>query len=278
LKLQDTIVVKVFFSYSHKDESLRDALETHLSMLKNQGTIQAWHDRRIGAGNEIDSSIDRHLDDADIILLLISPDFLASSYCWGIEVKRAMERHEAKAARVIPVILRACDWHSAPFGKLMAAPKDGKPVRLWPDLDEAFYDGARQIRVVAETIASRPVTPATSNAAPSAVSNQTGTGSASLATDFQIYCSRCGAAAGSPSTCTGTFMHHNFVEAHEADAYCARCGASAGKQSICTGTFMHHSFVGLRGTKAYCSRCGALAGRQSTCTGTFMHHNFVQSR
>ena len=149
-------MVRVFFSYSHKDEPLRDLLDTHLSLLKNQGVIQVWHDRRIGVGHEIDSSIDSNLNDAEIILLLISPDFLASSYCWGVEVKRAMERHEARAARVIPVILRACDWHTAPFGKLKAAPKDGKPVRLWADVDEAFLDIAKEIRAVAEAITGKP--------------------------------------------------------------------------------------------------------------------------
>ena len=94
-------MVKVFISYSHKDENLRDALETHLALLKHQGVIQVWYDRQIGAGEEFDSSINRNLDDAQIILLLISPDFLASSYCWGVEVTRAMERHEARSAQVV---------------------------------------------------------------------------------------------------------------------------------------------------------------------------------
>jgi hypothetical protein len=136
----------IFFSYSHRDEDLRDRLETHLAMLKQQRLIEAWHDRRILAGDEIDRSVSVNLEAADIILLLVSSDFLASKYCYDVEVGRAMERHEAGEARVIPVILRYCDWHEAPFGKLIAAPKDGKPIKSWPDIDEAFLDVARHIR------------------------------------------------------------------------------------------------------------------------------------
>src|SRR5262249_6285750 len=116
----------LFFSYSHRDEDLRDELETHLAALKRQGVIETWHDRRIGAGQEVDNTISEHLEDADIILLLVSPYFIASDYCYDVEMARAMERHDAKLARVIPVILHPCDWHNLPFGKLLATPKDGK--------------------------------------------------------------------------------------------------------------------------------------------------------
>jgi hypothetical protein len=139
----------VFFSYSHVDEDLRDQLEKQLSMLKRQGVIDTWHDRRIGAGEEIDRAIDDHINSDDIILLLVSPDFIASDYCYDIEMNRAMERHAAGAAAVIPVILRACDWHHAPFGKLLATPRDGKPVTQWPDRDEAFLQVAQAVRKAA---------------------------------------------------------------------------------------------------------------------------------
>lgn len=122
-------------------------------MLKREGLIDAWHDRKIPVGNEVDSSIDDKLEVAEVILLLISPDFLASPYCYDKEVQRAMQRHEERSARVIPVILRPCDWKSAPFGKLLAAPKDGKPVTKWPDRDEAFVAIVQQIR------AALPATP-----------------------------------------------------------------------------------------------------------------------
>lgn len=161
----------VFFSYSHKDEDLRDRLETHLSVLKRQGLIDAWHDRRIKAGDEVDHSIDSNLNAADVILLLVSPDFLASNYCYDVEMQRAMQRHEAREARVIPVILKHCDWHSAPFGKLLAAPKDGKPIRAWPDIDEAFLDVVKQIRAAlpAKTVANAKVPKAPSSVPVSSV-------------------------------------------------------------------------------------------------------------
>jgi hypothetical protein len=142
-------VKSVFFSYSHKDEGLRNELETHLAMLTREGVISAWHDRRLVAGDEIDSRIGSELDQAEIILLLVSPDFLASEYCYGVEVARALERHAAGEARVIPIILRPCDWKRAPFGKLLAAPTDGRPATKWPDRDDAFLDITNAIRAAA---------------------------------------------------------------------------------------------------------------------------------
>lgn len=148
----------VFFSYSHADEALRDQLEKQLAILKRQGIIETWHDRRIGAGEDIHSNIDAHINTDEIILLLISPDFLASDYCYDIEMQRAMERHDKGEAIVIPVILRACDWHTAPFGKLKAVPLDGKPVKHWTDIDEAFLQVAKAVRE-ASSRASRIAVP-----------------------------------------------------------------------------------------------------------------------
>lgn len=136
----------VFFSYSHKDEDLRDRLEAHLAPLIRQGFIESWHDRRITAGDDFAGKIDENLNKADIILLLLSSDFLGSGYCYDVETARALERHDNKEARVIPVILRPCLWHGTPLGKLLAAPKDGKAVVLWPNQDEAFLDVAKMIQ------------------------------------------------------------------------------------------------------------------------------------
>lgn len=130
----------LFFSYSHKDENLRDQLETQLATLQRQGLISSWHDRRITAGTEIDAAIDKHLDEADVILLLISPDFIASDYCFNREMERALAMHNKGEARVIPVILRPCDWHGLPFGKLMATPSDGRPITMSPNTDQAFLE------------------------------------------------------------------------------------------------------------------------------------------
>jgi hypothetical protein len=118
-------------------------------MLKRQGVISVWHDRRLIVGDRVDEGISKQLEAADIILLLVSPDFLASEYCYSVEMTRAMERNTAGEARVIPVILRPCEWQHAPFGKLLATPKDGKPVTKWADPDEAFLDIAKAIRAAA---------------------------------------------------------------------------------------------------------------------------------
>lgn len=128
-------------------------------MLKRQGLIDAWHDRRIAVGSDLDNSIRSELEKAEVILLLVSPDFLASDYCYDIEVTRAMERHVAGEARVIPIILRHCEWKSAPFGKLLAAPKDGKPINTWTDLDEAFLDVVQKIKTALPKAKPSLVTP-----------------------------------------------------------------------------------------------------------------------
>ena len=144
-------------SYSHKDEELRNQLEVHLAMLKHEGLIDVWHDRRITPGNEVDDTISDAIEDADLILLLVSPDFNNSPYCYKREMRRAMERHEAGEARVLPVILRHCEWQRAPFAKLLVTPTDGKPIRKWPDIDEAFACVATDIRRAVETVAgARP--------------------------------------------------------------------------------------------------------------------------
>lgn len=143
----------IFFSYSHADERLRDELATQLSMLKRQKLITMWYDRDISGGTEWKDKIDTHLETAEIILLLVSPAFMASDYCYDKEMMRAMERHENKEARVIPIILRPVDWKGAPFSKLQALPRDAKPVTLWSNQDEAFYNIAKGIRKVVEELA-----------------------------------------------------------------------------------------------------------------------------
>jgi hypothetical protein len=152
-------MVTVFFSYAHADEALRDELEKQLAVLKNQGLIDAWHDRRIVAGQAFGAEIDRNLETADIILLLLSADFLSSDYCYQHEATRALERHRAGTARVIPVILRPCDWRHSPFGSLLAAPRDGKPITKWADRDEAFLDVVNLIRTSVEQITGPRASP-----------------------------------------------------------------------------------------------------------------------
>lgn len=166
---------KVFFSYSHADAQHRDRLDKALSMLNRQGLIEAWHDRRIIPGQHIDQTISAELAAADLILLLVSSDFLASEYCYDVEMQRAMQRHDSGEAIVVPIILRPCDWNSAPFGRLNALPTDGKPVTKWTDLDEAFLDITtgikRAIAVSGETTAPRSAAPSPTVRAPHARSS-----------------------------------------------------------------------------------------------------------
>lgn len=140
-----TSSIEIFFSYSHRDEELRKELENHLSLLWRQGVAKKWHDRRIGPGTEWAGQINSHLNSAQIILLLVSSDFLASQYCYDIEMRRALERHRNGEAYVIPIILRPVEWTGAPFSDLQCLPIDGKPVVLWPDRDQALAEVAKAI-------------------------------------------------------------------------------------------------------------------------------------
>lgn len=142
----------LFFSYSHRDEQLRDELEIHLALLKRQGVITSWHDRRISAGSDLHQTIDVELESAQIILLLVSANFLASDYCYHKEMARALAKNEEGSATVIPVILHPCDWHSAPFGSLKATPTDGRPVSMYANQQEALSIIARDVRKVAESL------------------------------------------------------------------------------------------------------------------------------
>jgi len=163
-------MVNIFFSYSHRDEDLRNELESHLSALKHQGVITPWHDRRITAGDEFAGKISENLESADIILLLVSPYFLASDYCYEVEMKRALERHETGEARVIPVILHPCDWQQTPFGKLLAVPSDGKAVSKFPNIHDAFLEITKAIRSAAENLKGTAA-PADVSAVPSPLSS-----------------------------------------------------------------------------------------------------------
>ena len=140
---------EVFISYSHKDRKFRDELATHLSNLRNQGVISDWFDGDIPPGTEWKPQIMNHLQTAQIILLLVSPSFLASKYCYGSEMMRALERHKEGTARVIPIILRPVYWQGI-LGKLQALPTDAKPVTdpNWHDLDRAFFNVTEEIRKI----------------------------------------------------------------------------------------------------------------------------------
>jgi tetratricopeptide (TPR) repeat protein len=152
-KQQAMSPVTVFYSYAHEDESLRNELNKHLSNLRRQGIITEWNDRQIVAGTDWMDAIDTHLNTADVILLLISPDFLASDYCSGIEMERALQRHQAKEARVIPILLRPVDWKGSLFAHLQMLPTDARPITTWSNRDKAFADVVTGIRRAIEDLA-----------------------------------------------------------------------------------------------------------------------------
>jgi hypothetical protein len=145
--------VEIFCSYAHEDEAWLRKLETHLSLLKRQCLISTWHDRLITPGTNWASTIDWHLETASVILLLVSADFFASDYCYGIEMKRALERQEAGEALVIPILVRPSDWQGAPFAHLQVLPTDAKPLTSWQDEDTALTDVAAGIRRAIEDLA-----------------------------------------------------------------------------------------------------------------------------
>jgi hypothetical protein len=150
----------LFVSYSHKDENLRQALGDHLAGLQREGVIDVWHDRKISAGQDWAGAIDANLEEADIVLCLVSAGFLASPYCNDKELKRALERHAAGQACVIPVILRPVEWSGSPLGRLQALPANGRPVTSWSNRDQAYLSITTGIRDVARQLAEHSKRPA----------------------------------------------------------------------------------------------------------------------
>jgi hypothetical protein len=150
--------INVFLAYAHEDEKLLEQLQRHLSPLIRPGLIDIWYDRVINAGEEWHQEIKTRLDAAHLILLLVSPHFVHSEYCYSIEMKRAIERHERGEAHVVPIILRPVYWQDTPFGKLQALPKDAKPTTSWRDRDKAFFDVASKLKqTIEKLILSDPV-------------------------------------------------------------------------------------------------------------------------
>jgi len=157
---------KLFISYSHADAALLQTLKTHLKPLERAGVIAPWFDGYLLPGDDIDARVRAALEKAELIALLVSPDFLASDYCYEVEMETAVARHGRSEARVIPIIARECQWHGAPFGRLVALPTDGKPIMSmhWPDKDAAWTIVAKGIEAAVKSSAvgdtpSPPVAP-----------------------------------------------------------------------------------------------------------------------
>ncbi|NER82292.1 MAG: toll/interleukin-1 receptor domain-containing protein [Leptolyngbya sp. SIO1D8] len=148
----DQTPLKVFISYSHRDEALKKELEEHLALLKRLNKVQIWQDRAIDAGDEWNEQIRQALDAADIILLLVTSRFINSDFCFSKEMNRAMTRHGQGTARVIPVVMAPCSWQKAAFAKLQVLPTDGKPVTEWSNRDSAFLNVTEGITRVVDKL------------------------------------------------------------------------------------------------------------------------------
>ena len=137
---------KIFYSYSHKDEEIRNRLATYLAPLRQQNKIMEWHDRKIEPGSKWDSEISDQLNSADLILLLVTGDFLASDYCFGVEVERALDRLKRGEVKVIPILAKPCLWQESRFSEIQIIPRDAKPMTSWASSDDAYVDVANEIR------------------------------------------------------------------------------------------------------------------------------------
>jgi pterin-4a-carbinolamine dehydratase len=149
----------LFFSYAHQDKALQSQLLRHLSRLIQTGQVIPWDDEEILPGVEWKQEIDNHLKTADIIVLLVSPNYMSSAYCSGEEMPVALRRYEAKEVQVLPVILRPTDWRETPLGQLQVLPTNGKSVVEWRDRDQAFQDVAKGIAKVVTSLYEAKVTP-----------------------------------------------------------------------------------------------------------------------
>lgn len=147
---------KVFISYSHKDESHREDLEEHLTMLKRNQTISTWHDRKIIAGEDWATKIDENLNEAEIILFLVSSSFLASDYCYSIEAQKAIEKQENGSAQIISIIIRPCDWTACEFSRFQAVPTDAKPITEWDNKDTAWLNAVNGIKTHIKQFTATP--------------------------------------------------------------------------------------------------------------------------
>lgn len=147
-------VIKIVHCYARKDKGFLEELEQHLSALKHSGQITTWYDREILPGTNWKQEIDIRLLAADIVLLLISPNFISSNYCYSTEMQRILHLRKINRIHIIPIILRPVDWQGTPIGDIQVLPTDGKPITAWRNRDEAFQDIVRGIRKVIETHAS----------------------------------------------------------------------------------------------------------------------------
>jgi hypothetical protein len=137
---------RVFYSYSPQDEALRDKLDMHLALLAREGLVESWHAQAIPPDTNGASAIGEYLEAADLILFLVSDSFLGSSHYWRTETQRAVERHMAGEAMIMPIVLSPCDWANTPFSGLPVLPSDALAVTRWSSREEAWAYIAQALR------------------------------------------------------------------------------------------------------------------------------------
>jgi hypothetical protein len=142
----------IFYSYSRHDLSLMTELDDRLSEMRSQGLIKTFWDRHMDPGSEWHSETTEELKDADIVLFLVSPDFLISRYCQQVELPETLELHSYSLARAIPIILRSCEWQDTPLGRLQAIPIGGVPVIEWSYRNEAWGEVTRSLHLVVDQV------------------------------------------------------------------------------------------------------------------------------
>ena len=142
--------MKAFISYSHLDSSSLERLHTHLAMLRREGSLNEWYDRKILAGDPVDSEVSANLESSDLFIALLSPDFLNSNYCYEKEMERAIEKHDSGEIRVIPIIVEPCDWKASPLVRFKALPKDGEPISSWTNQNNAYLDIVNELRRIVQ--------------------------------------------------------------------------------------------------------------------------------
>jgi hypothetical protein len=177
-------MAKVFISYSHRDEKALDSLHKHLIMLRRDGLIETWYDREILAGGDIDGEVQVNLADSDLFLAIVSPDFLASDYCYKREMEVAIKRHNEGTLRVVPIILEPCDWQSSPLKHQKAVPKNGQPISLWPNENSAYLDVAKELRRLVQHTASPSRAAAENTATSPAPASKTRSGKYRIKREF----------------------------------------------------------------------------------------------
>lgn len=135
-----------------KDEEYKKELDKHFAPLRNNGRVETWNDRKLEAGSRLNEIIQEELNTSDIIIFMLSSDFLDSYYCYDIEMKKAIEREKRGECKIIPVIVRACMWDETPLKNFLAFPKDGKPIEQYERKDDAYLEIAKGVRKIVQSM------------------------------------------------------------------------------------------------------------------------------